>query len=303
MDPAFIFGTESPHALFSLFKLGDLKVGDNAVSGRLPFQQQFTGASPNRLARGWTTVVTDTLLGLAVFTRLKKARPIATVDLTIDFVAPPSEGADILCSAVCDEITGGIAFMSGELVDAVTGSRVANVSSKFVIKEALGEKKTSLNTGSEKNRNAKQDREILPPPTMPEGVPCQELEKLKTDNAYLKWLNPTSYSNERDGIVALEFQETYIGDPIVRAIHGGILANLLEVTASRAAALEQPEGFSHGKLLSQSVQYLRSTSALHSFATARVVRNGARLTTVDAIVWQHDKTKPAARGTFIFSNM
>ncbi|MBL4836048.1 MAG: PaaI family thioesterase [Kordiimonadaceae bacterium] len=298
MDPAFMFGTESPHALFSLFKLGDLKLGDNDVKGQLPFQQQFTGGSSNRLARGWATVVIDTLLGLAVYTRLKKACPIATVDLNIDFIAPPSDGADLICSAVCDEIRDGIAFMSGELVDAKTGARVANVGSKFVIKEALGEK-----TARGNKSGAKPERKILPPPTMPDGVPCQEFEKLKADNAYLKWLNPTCYSTDGDTIVALEFQETLIGDPLVRAMHGGILTSLMEVAAFRVAISAQPEGTSHGKLLSQSVQFLRGTSGHHSFAAAKVIRNGARLTTVDAIVWQHDKAKPAARGTFIFSNM
>jgi len=283
-------GDDGHHALFSLLKLDNLRMDENEVCARLPYQRRFSEGLSHGLAHGWTTIAIDTLLGMAVYSSLKQPCPIATIDLNIDFMRQTYVGADIMCRAVCDEIVDGIAFMRGELSIAGTKAKIANVSAKFAIKN------------SKASRAAVKANLASPISSkMPDGLPCQHFESRKADMPYLRWLDPAYYSNGEGNFCVLLFNETQIGDPRARAIHGGILASLMEVAAFEEIT-KKTEQLIPYRLISQSAEFFRPTKPQHMFSSAKIIRRGTRLITVDATVWQHSENKPAARGSFLFSN-
>ncbi len=105
-----------------------------------------------------------------------------------------------------------------------------------------------------------------------------------------------------DGRVVLEmpFGAKLIGNPMLPAIHGGVIGSLLEtaaivqtVWATRSASLPKPVDFT--------IDFLRSGRPVTSFASATLARLGRRVVNVHATMWQEDETRPVAglRGHFL----
>jgi uncharacterized protein (TIGR00369 family) len=105
-----------------------------------------------------------------------------------------------------------------------------------------------------------------------------------------------------DGRLVLEmpFAQKLIGNPVLPAIHGGVIGSLLETAAivqtvweTRAARLPKPVDIT--------IDYLRTGRPVTSFARATLARQGRRVVNVHASMWQDDEAKPVAalRGHFL----
>ncbi|MEI9888697.1 MAG: PaaI family thioesterase [Rhizomicrobium sp.] len=117
---------------------------------------------------------------------------------------------------------------------------------------------------------------------------------------YCAWLGVTG--RVADGRVMLEmpFAAKLVGNPIIPAIHGGVIGSLLE-TAAIVQAVWDTKSTAFPKPVDISVDYLRTGRAVTSFASARLARQGRRVVNVHAQMWQEDETKPIAalRGHFL----
>lgn len=94
-------------------------------------------------------------------------------------------------------------------------------------------------------------------------------------------------------ILKLPFKPSLIGNPFIQAVHGGVLAGLLEIAATAQLAVTR-EGAATRKPIDVQVEYLRSAGGLDLYASARVVRIGRRVAHVQAEAWQDDRAKPVA---------
>ena len=54
------------------------------------------------------------------------------------------------------------------------------------------------------------------------------------------------------------------------------------------------------KIVTITIDYLRSGRPLDTFAKASITRQGRRVVNVTAEAWQEDRTRPIARGNAIF---
>ncbi len=101
-------------------------------------------------------------------------------------------------------------------------------------------------------------------------------------------------------VLKLCFAEHHIGNPMIRALHGGIVASLCELSASSMLAF-QTGATSMPKTLSHNVSYLRSTIAADCYAQASIERIGRRTATLSARAWQEDvkNTVAISRATFL----
>lgn len=114
----------------------------------------------------------------------------------------------------------------------------------------------------------------------------------------------------------LPFDEKLIGNPLLPALHGGVTAAFLEVTAILELAWtllwEEMEsgrldpaavtGAGGGlprlpKTIDFTVDYLRSGLPRDAYARARVNRSGRRLASVFVEAWQDNRGRPFAQGT------
>ncbi|WKL56522.1 PaaI family thioesterase [Asticcacaulis sp. ZE23SCel15] len=91
----------------------------------------------------------------------------------------------------------------------------------------------------------------------------------------------------------LPYEDRLIGNPVLPALHGGVIGAFMEMTAM--AQLAFSENFTHmPKPINVSVQYLRSGKATDTFARARLNRVGRTIANVDVIAWQDNKEMPIA---------
>jgi uncharacterized protein (TIGR00369 family) len=100
-------------------------------------------------------------------------------------------------------------------------------------------------------------------------------------------------------ITRLPFAEPLVGNVMLPAVHGGVVAAFLELTALIQLAHVAPPGRGP-RTVDTTVDYLRSTRAKTTFGKAEVLRIGRRVANVRVLAWQDDETRPVAtlRGHF-----
>ncbi|WP_323010364.1 PaaI family thioesterase [Paracoccus sp. (in: a-proteobacteria)] len=140
------------------------------------------------------------------------------------------------------------------------------------------------------------------------------LNALVTSVPYIRWLG-IGFDRRGDELTAvLPFDQKLIGNPMLPAIHGGVTAAFLEVTAIVELTwtaiwedMEQgriapdaavPESMPRlPKTIDFTVEYLRSGLPRDAYARARVVRSGRRYASVHVEAWQDQRQKLFAQAT------
>jgi uncharacterized protein (TIGR00369 family) len=101
-------------------------------------------------------------------------------------------------------------------------------------------------------------------------------------------------------VLEMPFGDQLIGNPILPALHGGVIGSLLE-TAAIATVVWETGATALPKPVDITVDYLRSGRPVTSFARARIARQGRRVVNVHAEMWQEEESRPIAalRGHFL----
>ena len=98
---------------------------------------------------------------------------------------------------------------------------------------------------------------------------------------------------EQELTATMRFAEHLIGNPALPALHGGTLGGLLETTAI-VEALWRAESVVIPKIVSITVDYLRTGRPRDTHARARIVKRGRRVLSVHVEAWQDDPKRPVA---------
>jgi uncharacterized protein (TIGR00369 family) len=119
---------------------------------------------------------------------------------------------------------------------------------------------------------------------------------------YCAWLGMSARIENGALVLDLPFDEKLIGNPILPALHGGVTGSLLE-TAAIVQILWETGGIALPKPVDITVDYLRSGRAVTSHARAWLARQGRRVVSARAEMWQEDEAKPVAsfRGHFLLA--
>jgi uncharacterized protein (TIGR00369 family) len=113
------------------------------------------------------------------------------------------------------------------------------------------------------------------------------------------WIDLTTSEDEFGPVFHLKPSDRHIGNPNIKAIHGGVVATFLELAATKI--LNRP-GKQDGTLIliNTNVDYLRSARFQTLNASASIVRMGRRSAVVEALAWQDNIAKPVAKATCTF---
>ena len=101
----------------------------------------------------------------------------------------------------------------------------------------------------------------------------------------------------------MPFSDHLVGNPMLPALHGGVVGALMELTAlTQLAVLSKSEKFP--KTIDIGVDYLRSGRPVDTYARARVVKIGRRIANVQAEAWQGQRGQPIAamHGHFLLAD-
>ncbi len=103
--------------------------------------------------------------------------------------------------------------------------------------------------------------------------------------------------------LVLPYAERLIGNPLLPALHGGVVGAFMELTAvAQLSVTAGPASMGHlPKTIDISIDYLRSGRPMDTFARARVVKVGRRIANCFVEAWQQERAQPIAslRGHFL----
>jgi uncharacterized protein (TIGR00369 family) len=119
---------------------------------------------------------------------------------------------------------------------------------------------------------------------------------------YCAWLGLVARVEDGAVILDMPFDAKLIGNPILPALHGGVIGSLLE-TAAIVQTIWETGAATLPKPVDITIDYLRSGRPVASHARAYLARQGRRVVNARAEMWQEDAAKPVAsfRGHFLLA--
>lgn len=91
----------------------------------------------------------------------------------------------------------------------------------------------------------------------------------------------------------LPFAPRLIGNPLLPAIHGGVLGGFMEIAALAKLSQARP-GERLAKPIDINIEYFRPAGPRDTFSRAEIRRAGRRIANVRVEAWQEDPDKPVA---------
>lgn len=96
----------------------------------------------------------------------------------------------------------------------------------------------------------------------------------------------------------MPFHEDVVGRP--GFLHGGAIAGLLEFAAFTGLARAVGDDKVATKPINITVDYMRGASDADTYASASILRLGARIASVEAVAWQAERGSPVATARLHF---
>lgn len=117
---------------------------------------------------------------------------------------------------------------------------------------------------------------------------------------YARYLGITVDQRGNEITTVLHFSPQLIGNPVLPALHGGVIGAFLETTAIAQLAFDAGAG-PLPKPIGLTIDYLRSGKPVDTYGRAEITKQGRRVATVRAEAWQDDRSRPiaAAHGHFL----
>ena len=133
--PQLAGGAAHTHALGFVFEALE---GDR-VRIRVPYRADLVGnPGTGVLAGGLVTTLLDHVGGLAVWVAMGEFKPIATLDLRVDYMRAAEAGRDLIAEARCFQMTRSIAFVRAWAFEDSPDSPVAASQAAYVVESAGG---------------------------------------------------------------------------------------------------------------------------------------------------------------------
>lgn len=110
---------------------------------------------------------------------------------------------------------------------------------------------------------------------------------------YARWLGVRVELAGDEMTAILPFAPHLIGNPVLPAIHGGVLGAFMEMTALAQLSIAQGQ-LRQPKPIDVSIEYLRSGRTLTTYARAEVRKLGRRIANVHVEAWQEQRANPVA---------
>ncbi|MBX3477862.1 MAG: PaaI family thioesterase [Brevundimonas sp.] len=131
--PQLASGAAHTHALGFVY---DGLTDDKAVRIRVPRRPDLVGdAETGVLAGGLVTALLDHVGGLAVWIAMDAFRPIATLDLRVDYMRAAAPGRDLIGQARCYRLTSTIGFVRAWAFEDDPDDPVAAAQAAYMVSE------------------------------------------------------------------------------------------------------------------------------------------------------------------------
>lgn len=110
---------------------------------------------------------------------------------------------------------------------------------------------------------------------------------------YARFLGLSAEEIDGEVVSKLAFDDMLIGNPVLPALHGGVVGALLE-HAALIHLMWELETAHVPKTITITVDYLRTGRPRDTFARGIITKEGRRVANVRVEAWQDDRKKPIA---------
>lgn len=125
--------------------------------------------------------------------------------------------------------------------------------------------------------------------------PHARLQTLLDSIPYARFLGVRVAGTKGHRELVLPFRHELVGNPVLPAVHGGVLGAFLELTAV-LCLLDAGVRERLPKPINFSIDYLRTAGPRDTHARAEIFKLGQRIANVHVVAWQTDPQKPVATG-------
>jgi len=299
------------------------RVGIDGVTLEAPWHDDLAGDSCRKLVHsGALSVLIDTACGSAVLPALPAPEVCPTLDLHIDHYRPARSGEAITVRAWAVAVTASVVFTEA-LAWQGDGRIVARGVGSFL---RLGSRNTPPGFAEAmfEGIDTRHDDDVMAPlgghdacqAGRPEGdggqglgshrasgpprraVSLERLNAGRVSGDIGEWLDQIPYarrlgvgleSDDEGRRFVLEPRDGNVGNFLLPALHGGVLAAFMETAAHLEVllALKTPR---LPCLVNVSIDYLRSAAVAPTYARCRLVREGRRIANLQVSAWQEDES-------------
>ena len=223
----------------------------------------------------------DSAAGLAVFAATRTLTPIATLDLRMNYLRPALGDHALVVEARCEAVTDDVAFVRCLVHAEGRAEPVATGDATFM-------------RGTRGRRfDAEPPRE--PRPVVLPPARSSVLQPSEPAHSYARHLGIGVLAGSESLCWYLPFREALIGNVQIPALHGGVLAGLIEEAARVAVGTGQSESRAL-RILNCDIDYLRPARTVDTYATAEIVRRTRRTVLAKVVCWQSEDRVPVATG-------
>jgi uncharacterized protein (TIGR00369 family) len=246
----------------------------------LPYHPVFVGDTRTGVIHGGVvTAMLDESCGMAVQLALPTMSAIATLDLRIDYLRPATPGQAIRAHAHCYHVTRSIAFVRATAYQDSEADPIASATAMFMI-------------GANRTDMLRQTPKVSfdTPPTLEAPEDPNGADGLLAISPYPRFLG---IRVDADAQPVMPYDPKLVGNPILPALHGGVIGAFLETAA--IVSVHREIGLATApKPIGLTVNYLRSGRPLDTYARVSIVKQGRRVVAFEAQAYQNDASKPIA---------
>lgn len=307
-----------------------VEVDGDGVTFHQPWQPELCGDLQRELVHsGVLSMLLDTASGAALLPALPTPEICPTLDLHVSHRRPATTGQGLWVHARAVEVTQSLVFTEAEVWQQ-PGVVIARATGHFM---RLGERNTppdfamalfeGLEVGASDETASATETSPAAVPASGEGslVPELPLESRVLDSlkqgrasgdisAWLEWIPYARYigvrvaGSEEPGHFVLEPRRRNIGNFMLPALHGGVVAAFME-TAAALSALQAGREPRLPRLVDVTLDYLRSAEVKPTHAQCWIEREGRRMAHVKVKAWQDDDQLPvaSARVNFLLGDL
>jgi uncharacterized protein (TIGR00369 family) len=131
----------------------------------------------------------------------------------------------------------------------------------------------------------------------------ETLDAFLERSPYIRFLGMTARLEGELLTACLPYRKRLIGNPMIPALHGGVIGAFMEMTAVAQLAVAEPSR-RMPKTIDVTIEYLRPGKPQDLFARADLRKVGRRIANVHVECWQESPETPVAalRGHFLLRN-
>ncbi len=110
--------------------------GDDWAELALPYAEQLVGDPDSGvIASGPIIALMDMAASLGIWAKLGTFKPIATLDLRVDYLRPATPGRTVIGRGECYRLTRSIAFVRGQAHDGDAADPLAHIAGTYMFLE------------------------------------------------------------------------------------------------------------------------------------------------------------------------